>query len=286
MVLSDTLSRLLGVTLAAAGGLAPLSASFIDEFNSTTLDPAWTVIPYSGSIPRAHGNTGPANSFSLTATPGRLRYTLNPMTHGDGFINGYQTTTGVHSCCTHDAGLEISRPLSGDHWLLEFKADYFMPFSNGRALNLDVYFGSGGTGTYLARFGRGRDTGTNDFRTTLDQLSGPFPSLTPLGYRLEQTSGDINTVIYQLIRNGGNLSARWSEDNGATWIEGYSVDLSGALGSLEQRVSFSGLSWFNPAGSYADYDYVSFNDVPEPATGLMVLAGLFGAAAWRRRRGC
>ena len=64
------------------------NAEFYDDFSSPVLDPAWTVIPGA-----RYYNTGyglPVNDYSLTANPGHLRYTLNPMSHQHGFLNGYQ----------------------------------------------------------------------------------------------------------------------------------------------------------------------------------------------------
>jgi len=261
-------------------------AGFIDPFTSPSLDPSWSVVTYTGPFPRAHGETSPANEFSLSANPGNLRYTLNPMTHSDGFLNGYATTSGVHSCCTHDAGLEISRPLTGDNWVLETRASYFLPFSNGRTFNFDVYFGDGGPDTFQARFLRGRDTGYNNVQFILAEFPGAFPSQTGISYLSAPDypfSTSANTVVYRLVRSGGVLTAQWSDDDGTSFQTAYSTDLGNALDGLDQRVSIAGLSWFNPAGSYADYDYVSFSDVPEPSS-LLLSALALGLLEIKRRR--
>lgn len=126
--------------------------SFAEEFNSSTLDPAWQVVEFTG--PEVYGYTEPANHVSLTANPGYLRYSLDRMTHYDGFLNNYQTTYAYHSCCNHDPGLELQRQFSGAAWTLDVKASYYMPFSNGRDLTLRVYFGDGGPGTYYLHVGR------------------------------------------------------------------------------------------------------------------------------------
>lgn len=95
----------------------PAAAQFVDGFGSAMIDPAWTVVQtWPGGTPRAHGYTQPGNGYTLAANPGSLRYTLDPMTHPDGFLNGYATTYSYHSCCNHDAGLELHRTFAGDSW--------------------------------------------------------------------------------------------------------------------------------------------------------------------------
>jgi len=65
----------------------------------------------------------------------------------------------------------------------------------------------------------------------------------------------ITTYQFRLQRTGGVLAASWSND-GSTWTTGWTHDFGTALVGLQQRVVFGGLTWFNPAGSYADWDYV------------------------------
>jgi len=236
---------------------------FAEEFSSATLDPAWQVVEYGGPFPRVHGLTAAANRFSLTDNPGHLRYLVEPMTHHDGFVNGFQTTFGEHSCCNHDPGLELRRVVSGENWRFEAKASYFMPFSNGRGLIIRIYFGDGSPGTVYAQFGRHRD--------------GPFPPGTPEGpgaialrlfektgprandhVALEQVLVDRNaaeTYFFRLERSGGLLEASWSFD-GTTWNLGYSHDLGSSIAGVDQHLVLAGQSWFTPAGSFADYDYL------------------------------
>jgi len=97
------------------------NAQFRDDFTSSTLDPAWTVVQtWPGGGSRSYGFTQPGNHYSLTDNPGFLRFWLDPMTHYDGFLNNYQTVPdNFYSCCTHDAGLEIYSTFSGDNWIFE-----------------------------------------------------------------------------------------------------------------------------------------------------------------------
>lgn len=254
---------ILSLALAAPG---PARAQFIDDFSGPGLDPAWQVVAYTGPFPRAHGFTSPANDFSVTANPGHLRYVLQPMTHADGFFLGYPTTAGYHSCCTHDPGLELHRTFSGDQWALEAKGSVFLPFTNGRAFELRVYFGDGTAPTYLANFIRGRDVNQNYIELSLHQKTGSglddrvalvrtFPGSYPAFFPIFG-GPDLTTVYWRLQRSGGLLSSQWSLD-GTSWTTAFSYDLGSQLDGLDQRVVVTGASWFNTAGSYADWDYVA-----------------------------
>ncbi len=239
---------------------------FNEQFSSATLDPAWLVVL--GIRTGATGFPPPANDFSLTANPGHLRYTLTRMTHADGYLNSYQATFSFHSCCNHDPGLELHRLFGGENWLFEAKASYFMPFANGRHFDIRIYFGDGGANTIAIEFLRIRD--------------GPFPFGTletaPVGILLKKKLGGTladyyqpasilenvalapnpagDTYYYRLERAGSVLTAMWSYDN-VTWNTAWSRDMGTQLNGLGQRAVLAGLSWFVPAGSFADYDYIT-----------------------------
>ena len=258
--------RIAGCVLAlAVAALIPASAAadspgFDEQFSSTTLDPAWTVVQPSRV---SWSGFGPTNEYSLTANPGHLRYTLNAMTHYDGFLNGYQPA--FRSCCIHDPGLELQRSLSGEHWTLESKVSYHMPFANGRSLDLRVYFGDGSEGTFYAAFQRLRDVHPfNGLCSTLNQRGASQPNDDFDRILLENPAcemldgfGDADTTHYLRVeRDAGVLTALTSLD-GVSWATQWTHDLGTQLDGLDQRVVITGLSWFVPAGSYADYDYVT-----------------------------
>ena len=257
---------LLTFTLLTALGLVGPTRSasaqgFIESFDAPVLGPEWTLAGYSGPFPRSHGYLSPANEYSLTANPGHLRYILQPMTHFDGFLNDYQTTYAYHSCCNHDAGLELQRPFTGDHWTLETKVFFHLPFANGRAFQTRVYFGDGGPGTFYIYVGRGRDVfpynalqfaliekyGSSLSEHTVIEVAGP--SLDPI-------TTDDSSHLFRIRRDGGVITVEWSDDNGVTWQMAFTHDLGDQLDGFEQRVAITGLSWFVNAGSYADVDYV------------------------------
>lgn len=254
------------------------NAEFYDDFSSPVLDPAWTVIPGA-----RYYNTGyglPVNDYSLTANPGHLRYTLDPMAHQHGFLNSYQAAPPpqMNAFYGYDPGLEIYRPISGDHWLLETKVTYYLPCANGRLLNLFVYFGPGGTGTTAAGWGRGRDTDCSSWgQNSLFAQIVTQPGTTAGDLQYESASeslpiGDpaLSTYYLRLERAGGLLTWSRSTDN-ANWMVLFSKDFGTALDGLAQRVTIVGHSWFVPAGSYADYDYVSLTsteDTTAPTIGI------------------
>lgn len=247
---------------------------FLEGFDSNVLGPEWTVVQtWPGGVSRAHGFTQPGNRYSLTDNPGSLRYLLDPMTHFDGFVNGYQTTSGEHSCCTHDAGLELHSDLDGTDWTLDAKATYFLPCTNGRAFDLRVYFGDGGPGTYFVTLQRSRDSGSgppgghNFIHLSLRRQTGTSKSsvlfieaenpLYPGPFANCIVRGDdVTEVWWRVERADGVLSAYWSL-NGVDFDLGWIHDLEDALDGLPQTLVLTGLSWFNTGGSYADWDYVS-----------------------------
>jgi hypothetical protein len=72
------------------------------------------------------------------------------MTHMEAFLNGNAAMFGVYN--NYDPGMDLQRSFTGDHWVMESKASYYMPFSNGRFLGLRVFFGDGDQGTISADF--------------------------------------------------------------------------------------------------------------------------------------
>lgn len=241
------------------------NAQFYDDFSSSTLNPAWTVVQtWPGGVPRSYGYTQPGNHYSLTDNQGFLRFWLDPMTHHEGFLNGYATTYSYYSCCNHDAGLEIHRTFSGDNWRFEAGGIFNMPYANGRYFAARLYFGSGAVPTYWVQLHRGADVNGNHVCLRLCQKTGPaLGDQTSLedfypngGWYYGEHNYPTAPLFFRVDRAGGVLTAYWSED-GMTWNTAWSHNMGNLLDGLEQRVVLAGLCWFNPAGSYADWDYVS-----------------------------
>lgn len=265
MDLAITLRRALMLTAVLALLGLPVAGQFRDDFDTATLDPAWTAVQtWPGGVGRAHGFTQPGNRYSLSDSPGYLRYLLDPMTHSDGFLNGYATTFGQHSCCNHDAALEIHRMVSGQNWLFETRGIFHLPFTNGRSFAARIYFGAGAVPTYSVWLWRGADVNQNFVVLGLSQKTGPdLANQTTL--RIHQPNGTwyygtfnypTAPLFFRVERAEGLLTAYWSDD-GTVWNTAWSHDLGSALDGLEQRVVLTGLSWFNTGGSFADWDYVA-----------------------------
>jgi hypothetical protein len=152
----------------------------------------------------------------------------------------------------------MRRTISGENWLLEAKASYYLAYTNGRYFTLNVYFGDGGIGTFSVQFQRYRDLGENRLRVMLVEKADSDPHIWPaLKYAdaicLDE---DYSTYYFKLERKGGVLTAMWSED-GATWNTAFTHDMGMLLDGLTQTVVISGLSWFNTGASYADWDYIT-----------------------------
>lgn len=243
--------------------------SFHDDFDTPALDPAWTVVQYTAPFPRSYGYTSPANSYSLTASPGNLGYTLEPMTHEWGFVTNYTTSLpGEVSCCNHDPGVDLVRTFSGDQWLFETKVHTYMPYANGRGFRAQIAFGDGGPGTYLVNLWRQRDVNQNWHGVLIFQQLGTRASdlvrVTDDAYANLPLYGPADeTGWFRLQRTGGVVTV-WFSDDGATWNALLTHDFGAALDGLQQRLILTGGSWFVPAGSYADWDYVSLQPLGTP----------------------
>lgn len=256
----------MAVLLATAlGALAPQRASGVEptgwdeQFSSTTYDPAWTVVP------------GQGNTMSLTGSA--LRYSLTASTHFDGYLNGnLWYYDGGNS---YSPGASLLRPISGDYWQMEAKATFYMPFANGRGLGLRVYFGDGSTGTYYAGFTRFRDGPWDPTSVTqnsvwfqLQQKTGMayinYPTTTAVEPTTYAPAGDTSTFWFRLRRAGSVLTAFYSGD-GTTWQQAWTHDFGTALDGMVQKVAIVGHSWYVPAGSYADWDYVTVSPLDTTA---------------------
>ncbi len=266
--------KLTGALMATMGmGLASgvQAVSFFEDFSSPTLDPAWSV--YENTGVRSNGLTSPANHYSLTDHPGYLRYYLDQMTSGNAL-------TGIASP-GYDLPLTFYRPLTGEQWTLESKIDFYMPWANGRTFNQMVGFGSPGSGYSGAGYGYYRDSGYSANRLYFCQANNcPFLDL--------GNTGPADFPLWlRMTRNRGLIELLYSLD-GQSWATGGQHDFGSALDGLDQRLVLSGASWWVPAGSYADWDWVRFTStspsVPEPATLLLSLLGLGGLSLMRRRR--
>jgi hypothetical protein len=239
-------------------------AQFRDDFSSPTLDPAWTVVQtWPGGTVRSCGCTLPGNRYSLSDNPGFLRYYLDPMTHREGFINGYATY--VDGSNIYDAGLEFHRIFNGENWLFETRCVFNLPNSTGRAFDTRIYFGTGSIPTYWVQFHRGADYNQNGVSIFLFEKTGttpddkfPLEESHPNGawYYGENNYPILAPLYFRVERSGSMLTASYSDD-GIVWNTAWSHNTGNILDGLQQRVVLTGHCWWNPSGSYTDWDYVS-----------------------------
>jgi hypothetical protein len=220
---------LVGITLLLMNvGAIALAQSFQEDFSTSSLDPAWTVTDtYPG-----HGY------YSLTGNS--LRY--------------YLQAWSIPTDAPLDAGyawyypcMKLSRSFSGTYWIFETKVTYYMPYSNGRDLDIWVCFGSRNNSIEFYKYS---DCGyvVNNWVSTIDgvtQLIGNFPiGGTPY-----------ETDYFRIVREDKELTLLWSSD-GQNWLGLYNTTMSDQTAGLSQYVLLSGQSWATPAGSYAEYDYI------------------------------
>jgi hypothetical protein len=89
----------------------------------------------------------------------------------------------------------------------------------------------------------------------LAKRNGPSVSDTVIYQDVSLPPNPNDRYYYRLERAGETLTALWSTD-GVVWNTALTRDMGTELDGLSQRVVLAGLSWYTPAGSYADYDYV------------------------------
>ncbi|MCI0698674.1 tetratricopeptide repeat protein [candidate division KSB1 bacterium] len=231
--------------------------SFVEEFTSPILDPAWSVFEWKG--PNIYDYTT-FGRYSLTDRPGHLRYYLNPIMK-PGYLCDYLPEFTGHYWWY--PSLEISRPLSGDHWVLEARVTYSMiDGANGRDFDLIVYFDPE----------RDRQTAlVVERRKGMYKEHDLYASLNDRGLNVAKSenchsSNDALgvtqfTYIYRITRADTLVQVELSDDDGANFRQVLSASLRPDLRSQPQLLALTGQSWFVPAGSYADWDYIRFRNV-------------------------
>lgn len=233
-------------------------ADWADEFDAGTLDSAWSVWQFAGQ--RMNGQSASTNSYSLTDNPGALRYLVDPMTY-PGAMNDYAPMLSTY---WYDPGIEVSRPISGTRWRVDMRADFYVPLVvNAAAFNVYLRFGAGSSNVYSAQFwrfsnddsGSGQQTDNNRFAAGLG-TSVYRPGADVEWFEQAALTPNLSRFV-RFERDGLTLTIQVSDD-AQTWTEVVRGDLPAPLGCEPQSIAFSGSSWFNPGGSYADYDYVRF----------------------------
>ena len=231
--------------------------AFVEEFSSPLLDSAWSLFEWKG--PNVYDYAS-FDRYSLTDHPGHLRYYLGSMTgpsHQQSYLPSF---SGWY---WHYPSLEISRPLDGDHWVLEAKATYSMVSgANARGFGLIIFFDPA----------RDRETVLCIFRT-----KDMSPQETVLGVQLLDhgiviaqnqnclSPGDTFgvtpfTYTYRISRADTLIRVELRDDDGRNYRQVLSGSLRPDLRGLPQLLALMGNSWFVPAGAYVDWDYIRFRN--------------------------
>ena len=217
MLIRNRWQQLTILSCITAFSLMAQSSSFRDDFLSVSLGPAWTVRPGVGA-------------YSLTENAGLLRYSFSGSTHP----NYDNPATWIY------------RSFSGDHWTLETRVHYSMPFGNGRQLILRVLLGDLSQRS-VNEVRWVRDADINRDRILVDI----FESGSPASFVVSRNTAD--TYYVRIIRTNQKLSLEMSS-NGADYSQVAERTFSTIL-SPTTTVLMSGANF---AGSgYAEYDYIA-----------------------------
>jgi len=233
--------------------------SFEEEFTSPVLDPAWSIYEWKGPNVYGYNSFG---RYSLTDNPGHLRYYLDPIIFWS-YQQSYQPSFSRHWYWWYP-GLEISRPISGNRWILETKVTYsIVDGVNGRYFALVIFFEPGRNKETALMIVRGKDFHKKDhiyFSSLMIRLfdQGSVVSENKNCLASEDTIGVTKfTYHYRISRANTLITVELSEDG-----ENYKKVLSGKLKpdllDIPQQLAITGNSWYVPAGSYADWDYIRF----------------------------
>jgi hypothetical protein len=135
---------------------------------------------------------------------------------------------------------------------------------NGRCFYFMIFFNPARDRESALLISRGKDVGPDDntLQVRLTDYGSDIASndhcVSP---RDTAGCGDF-TYWYRIIRRGLRIVVSISED-GTAYREVLSGDLPSDLHTVPQFLAISGESWFLPAGSHADWDYVRFRILPD-----------------------
>ncbi len=247
------------VNTTKSGNISATGGSLLHEdFDSTTLDPAWQVQAFSG-----YGR------YSLTDQPGYLRYYLEGSAgYSGGWRQSYQNSNGWSPTTT------LTRSFSGDNWALNGKATYNLhnrmgsSSTGGQISNFYLAFGDGND--HYVHIERGVDYWyrSNWLTIRFNNIGGvPETQAENTDYRAQEDV-DVNewmnyTYFYRLERNGQDVSVSLSYD-GFTYNLVRSFTLPASVSDM-QRIIIDQTIWMN-AGSYADWDYFTVEEIASTAS--------------------
>jgi hypothetical protein len=236
---------------------------FDEEFNQPALNDAWRVFEWKGPNVYQYKTFG---RFSLIENPGQLRYRLDPATLTHNFRHNFSPVFDAW-CYWFYPSMEIMRPFAGHNWRLSSKVTYHMvDGANGRGLRIIVYFGpdiDAKTVLVIDRF--------KEFSIRPSFASGLIITLYDKGEKIAENDSATSpqdiigvsqfTYFYQIVRQNADILVMLSDD-GLNYHQVLSCPLPERALNYQQWVSLTGTSWFNPARSFADFDYIKLESIP------------------------
>ena len=230
--------------------------SFFEEFDGAQLDSAWSLFQWPGSNIYGYRHLG---RISLTDHPGYLRYYVDPMTSGTS--RGYRPRFSGYYWFY--PALELRRALAGRRWTLQARVTYSMvEGANGRDLELGVVFGEARRRAVL-RITNNRDIVPQERGLSVAFHVGPWNvplSGTETAYRSPADTSGLApfTYVWRISRRDSVLSVEISDDEGGHFQPLFTTTLKREWRTQPQALILTGGSWFVPAGTYADWDYIRF----------------------------
>ena len=189
------------------------------------------------------------NYGSYQISGGKLLYRLGARQHDHAWTepegkNGYYP------------GLLLAKPLKGENWTVEFKANYHMPRTSGRWLSACLWLGKDGVRPSL--FSQAEDLCLCMFRQAdSSSNSDSFVLHYSQSDRWEETKQiDRNTSHFKFTRRGETLKLDYSED-GVNYLNAFSLKAQPTDGKA-QKLIFGGQS-FSDSNSYAEYENIKIN---------------------------
>lgn len=233
--------------LSVLVGIDKISAQegFREDFSSNFLSPEWKVLHWSGQPWTYHI----PHRYSLTDNPGHLRFYIGAMTNG-----GSQP---IHHTYWWFPSIRLNRTFSGTDWTFETRVVYHLPFSNARHFYIGIRYGDAE-----------KSLGMIEFRKTIDHTDYESPAQFFVNWSshnkrnnlaiepsVELRSSETSVYYFRITRREYDFIVSWSRD-GFRWKNIVTTTMDSKIDTTDQTLFLAAGSWFTPAGSYADYDYI------------------------------